>query len=55
MEYRTLDSAVVGVDNETDNEDIQYVDIGALSESGDFVPVDCTSKVTPCLSLLSLY
>ena len=52
MEYRTLDSAVVGVDEETDNDDIQYVDIGALSESGDFRPVDCSSKVPFPLSAL---
>jgi hypothetical protein len=44
MEYRTLDWAAVAEDLESDD-DIQYVDIGALSESGDFLPVDCTSKV----------
>ena len=44
MEYRNLDWAAVSEDNEPDD-GIQYVDIAALSESGDFLPMDCASKV----------
>jgi hypothetical protein len=44
MEYRNLDWAAVGEDEEMDDE-VQYVDIVALSETGDFQPIDCPSKV----------
>jgi hypothetical protein len=44
MEYRNLDWAAVAEDEELDDE-VQYVDIVALSETGDFQPIDCPSKV----------
>jgi hypothetical protein len=57
MEYRNLDWAAVAEDEELDDE-VQYVDIVALSETGDFQPIDCPSKVqktTPNVAFTFFY